>query len=132
MLPVGVDERLYSVVSAIHGVLLSCYNRCYLLVMTNKNETLIKFERSKIFMEKLKFDQEESFLLSDGEYSIDTDLAIRRRTVHRTDDENMITRREYFIDGKRITVNSVFNMLENQSTVNGIRHLIDRDLQQQN
>ena len=83
-------------------------------------------------MEKLKFDQEESFLLSDGEYSIDTDLAIRRRTVHRTDDENMITRREYFIDGKRITVNSVFNMLENQSTVNGIRHLIDRDLQQQN
>ena len=83
-------------------------------------------------MEKLKFDQEESFLLSDGEYSIDTDLAIRRRTVLRTDDDNMITRREYLIDGKRITVNSVFNMLKNQSAVEGIRHLIDRDLQQQN
>ena len=83
-------------------------------------------------MEKFKFDQEESFLLSDGEYYIDTDIAIRRRTVHRTDDENLITQREYFIDGKRITVNSVFNMLENQSAVNGIRHLIDRDLQQQN
>ena len=83
-------------------------------------------------MEKLKFDQEESFLLSDGEYSIDTDLAIRRRTVHRTDDDNMITRREYLIDGKRITVNSVFNLLKNQSAVEGIRHLIDRDLQQQN
>ena len=67
MLPVGVDERLYSVVSAIHGVLLSYSKRCYLSVMTNKNETLIKFERSKIFMEKLNFNQEESFLLSDGE-----------------------------------------------------------------
>ena len=83
-------------------------------------------------MEKFKFDQEESFLLSDGEYYIDTDIAIRRRTVHRTDDENMITRRDYLIDGKRITVNSVFNLLDNQSAVNGIRHLIDRDLQQQN
>ena len=83
-------------------------------------------------MEKLKFDQEESFLLSDSEYSIDTTLAIRRRTVHRTDDENMITRRDYLIDGKRITVNSVFNLLKNQSAVEGIRHLIDRDLQQQN
>ena len=83
-------------------------------------------------MEKLKFDQEESFLLSDGEHSIDTALAIRRRTVHRTDDENMITRRDYLIDGKRITVNSVFNMLKNQSAVEGIRHMIDRDLQQQN
>ena len=83
-------------------------------------------------MEKLIFNQDESFLLSDGEYSIDTDLAIRRRTVHRTDDHNMVTQRDYLIDGKRITVNSVFNMLENQSAVNGIRHLIDRDLQQQN
>ena len=83
-------------------------------------------------MKKLKFDQEESFLLSDGEYYIDTDIAIRRRTVYRTDDENMITRRDYLIDGKRITVNSVFNLLDNQSAVNGIRHLIDRDLQQQN
>ena len=83
-------------------------------------------------MEKLKFDQEESFLLSDGEYYIDTDIAIRRRTVYRTDDHNMVTRREYLIDGKSITVNSVFNMLENQSAVNGIRHLIDRDFQQQN
>ena len=61
-------------------------------------------------MEKLKFDQEESFLLSDGESSINTDLAIRRRTAYRTDDENMITRRKYFVEGKRITVNSVFNM----------------------
>ena len=83
-------------------------------------------------MEKLKFDQEESFLLSDGEYYIDTDIAIRRRTVHRNDDHNMITQRDYLIDGKSITVNSVFNLLENQSAVNGIRHLIDRDLQQQN
>ena len=83
-------------------------------------------------MGKMIFNQEESFLLSDSEYSIDTALAIRRRTVHRTDDENMITRRDYLIDGKRITVNSVFNMLKNQSAVEGIRHLIDRDLQQQN
>lgn len=83
-------------------------------------------------MEKLKFDQEESFLLSDGESSINTDLAIRRRTVHRNDDHNMITQRRYFVEGKSITVNSVFNLLENQSAVNGIRHLIDRDLQQQN
>ena len=83
-------------------------------------------------MEKLKFDQEESFLLSDGESSINTDLAIRRRTVHRNDDHNMITQRRYFVEGKSITVNSVFNLLENQSAMNGIRHLIDRDLQQQN
>ena len=83
-------------------------------------------------MEKLKFDQEDSLLLSDGEYSIDTDIAIRRRTVYRTDDHNMVTQRDYLIDGKRITVNSVFNMLKNQSAVNGIRHLIDRDIQQQN
>ena len=83
-------------------------------------------------MEKFKFDQEESFLLSDGEYYIDTDLAITRRTVYRTDDHNMITQRDYLIDGKRITVNSVFNMLKNQSAVEGIRHMIDRDLQQQN
>ena len=83
-------------------------------------------------MGKMIINQEESFLLSDGESSINTDLAIRRRTVHRTDDDNIITRREYLIDGKRITVNSVFNMLENQSAVNGVRHLIDRDLQQQN
>ena len=83
-------------------------------------------------MEKLNFNQEESFLLSDSEYSIDTDLAITRRTVYRTDDHNMVTRREYLIDGNSITVNSVFNMLENQSAVNGIRHMIDRDLQQQN
>ena len=83
-------------------------------------------------MEKLKFDQEESFLLSGGEYYIDTDLAITRRTVYRTDDHNMITQRKYFVEGKSITVNSVFNLLENQSAVNGIRHLIDRDLQQQN
>ena len=68
-------------------------------------------------MGKMIFNQEESFLLSDSEYSIDTALAIRRRTVHRTDDENMITRRDYLIDGKRITVNSVFNMLKNQSAV---------------
>lgn len=81
-------------------------------------------------MEKLKFDQEEGFFLSASEYSIDTDIAIRRRTVHRTDDHNMITQRDYLIDRKRITVNSVFNMLGNQSAVNGIRHLIDRDLQQ--
>ena len=100
--------------------------------MTNKNETLKKIERSKIFMKKLKFDQEESFLLSDSEYYIDTDIAIRRRTVYRTDDENMITQRKYFVEGKRITVNSVFNLLKNQSAVEGIRHLIDRDLQQQN
>ena len=83
-------------------------------------------------MEKLKFDQEESFLLSDGEYSIDTDLAIRRRTICRTDDHNMVTQRKYFVEGKSITVNSVFNMLKNQSAVEGIRHMIDRDLQQQN
>ena len=83
-------------------------------------------------MEKFKFDQEESFLLSDGEYYIDTDIAIRRRTVYRTDDHNMVTHRDYLIDGKRLTVNSVFNMLKNQSAVEGIRHLIDRDLQQQN
>ena len=83
-------------------------------------------------MEKLKFDQEESFLLSDSEYSIDTDLAITRRTVHTTDDHNMVTQRKYFVEGKSITVNSVFNLLENQSAVNGIRHMIDRDLQQQN
>ena len=83
-------------------------------------------------MEKFKFDQEESFLLSGGEYYIDTDLAIRRRTVYRTDDHNMITQRRYFVEGKSITVNSVFNLLENQSAMNGIRHLIDRDLQQQN
>ena len=83
-------------------------------------------------MEKFKFDQEESFLLSDGEYYIDTDIAIRRRTVHRNDDHNMITQRRYFVEGKSITVNSVFNLLENQSAVNGIRHMIDRDLQQQN
>ena len=83
-------------------------------------------------MEKLKFDQEESFLLSDGEYYIDTDIAIRRRTVYRTDDHNMVTQRKYFVEGKRITVNSVFNLLDNQSAVEGIRHLIDRDLQQQN
>ena len=83
-------------------------------------------------MEKLKFDQEESFLLSGGEYYIDTDLAITRRTVYRTDDHNIVTQRDYLIDGKRITVNSVFNLLENQSAMNGIRHLIDRDLQQQN
>ena len=72
------------------------------------------------------------FSLTDSEYSIDTDFAILRRTVHRTDDENMVTQRKYFVEGKRITVNSVFNMLENQSAVNGVRHLIDRDLQQQN
>ena len=83
-------------------------------------------------MEKFKFDQEESFLLSDGEYYIDTDIAIRRRTVYRTDDHNMVTQRDHLIDGKRITVNSVFNLLKNQSAVNGIRHMIDRDLQQQN
>ena len=83
-------------------------------------------------MEKLKFDQEESFLLSGGEYYIDTDLAITRRTVYRTDDHNMITQRRYFVEGKSITINSVFNLLENQSAMNGIRHLIDRDLQQQN
>ena len=83
-------------------------------------------------MEKLKFDQEESFLLSDSEYYIDTDIAIRRRTVYRTDDHNMITQRRYFVEGKSITVNSVFNLLENQSAMNGIRHLIDRDLQRQN
>ena len=83
-------------------------------------------------MEKFKFDQEESFLLSDGEYYIDTDIAIRRRTVHRNDDHNMITQRRYFVEGKSITINSVFNLLENQSAMNGIRHLIDRDLQQQN
>ena len=83
-------------------------------------------------MKKLKFDQEESFLLSDSEYYIDTDIAIRRRTVHRNDDHNMITQRRYFVEGKSITVNSVFNLLENQSAMNGIRHLIDRDLQQQN
>ena len=82
--------------------------------MTNKNETLKKFERSKIIMEKFKFDQEESFLLSDGEYYIDTDIAIRRRTVHRNDDHNMITQRRYFVEGKSITVNSVFNLLENR------------------
>ena len=40
-------------------------------------------------MEKFKFNQEESFLLSDSEYSIDTDIAIRRRTICRTDDHNM-------------------------------------------
>ena len=61
MLPVGVDERLYSVVSAIYGVLLSYSKRCYLSVMTNKNETLKKFERSKIIMGKMIFNQEESF-----------------------------------------------------------------------
>ena len=83
-------------------------------------------------MGKMIFNQEESFLLSDSEYSIDTDIAIRSRTICRTDDHNMITRRDYLIDGKRITVNSVFNLLENQSAVAGIRHLIDRDLQQQN
>ena len=83
-------------------------------------------------MGKMIFNQEESFLLSDSEYSIDTDLAITRRTVYRTDDENMITQRKYFVEGKSITVNSVFNLLDNQSAVNGIRHLIDRDLQQQN
>ena len=83
-------------------------------------------------MEKLKFNQDESLILSDSEYSIDTDFAIQRRTICRTDDHNMVTQREYFIDGKRITVNSVFNLLENQSAVAGIRHLIDRDLQQQN
>ena len=83
-------------------------------------------------MEKLNFNQEESFLLSDSEYSIDMDIAIQRRTICRTDDHNMVTQRKYFVEGKSITVNSVFNMLENQSAVNGIRHLIDRDLQQQN
>ena len=83
-------------------------------------------------MGKMIFNQEESFLLSGGEYYIDTDIAITRRTVYRTDDHNMITQRKYFVEGKRITVNSVFNLLENQSAVNGIRHLIDRDLQQQN
>ena len=62
--------------------------------MTNKNETLKKFERSKISMEKFKFDQEESFFLSESEHSIDTDLAIRRRMVHRTDDHNMVTQRD--------------------------------------
>ena len=83
-------------------------------------------------MEKLKFNQDESLILSDSEYSIDTDFAIQRRTICRTDDHKMVTQRKYFIDGKRITVNSVFNLLDNQSAVNGIRHLIDRDLQQQN
>ena len=42
VLPVGVDERLYSVVSAIYGVLLSCYNRCYLSVMTNEKRNFEK------------------------------------------------------------------------------------------
>ena len=83
-------------------------------------------------MEKLNFNQEESFLLSDSEYSIDTDIVIQRRTICRTDDHNMVTQRKYFVEGKRITVNSIFNLLENQSAVNGIRHLIDRDIQQQN
>ena len=45
-------------------------------------------------MEKFKFDQEENFFLSESEHSIDTDLAIRRRMVHRTDDHNMVTQRD--------------------------------------
>ncbi len=83
-------------------------------------------------MKKLDFEQEEFSLPSDGDYSIDTDIAIQRRTIYRTDDNHMITQRKYLIDGKKITVNSVFNMPGNQSAVDGIRHLIDRDLQQKN
>ena len=83
-------------------------------------------------MKKLDFEQEEFSLLSDSDYSIDTELAIQRRTIYRTAEDNLVAQRKYLIDGKKITVNSVFNMPGNQSAVNGIRHLIDRDLQQKN
>ena len=55
--------------------------------------------------------------------------AINRRTLFSIKDGKLVTQHQYSIDRKNYIVNSIFDMDGRQSITDGVKHLIDTELE---
>lgn len=68
--------------------------------------------------------------ISNGkDYQPSVAVAINRRTMFRINDGKLTSQRQYTIDRKNYIVNSIFDMDNKQSITDGVKHLIDTELE---
>ena len=72
---------------------------------------------------------EEIRISSEKEYQPSVAAAINRRTRFDLKDGQLITQHRYTIGKKEYIVNSVFDLGSKQTIVDGVKHLIDTELE---
>ena len=84
----------------------------------------------------LRYRKEQGLLLIDEiriskekDYQPSVAAAITRRTLFSIKDRKLVAQHQYSIDRKNYIVNSIFDMDGRQSITDGVKHLIDTELE---
>ena len=72
---------------------------------------------------------DEIRISNEKDYQPSVAVAINRRTMFRINDGKLTSQRQYTIDRKNYIVNSIFDMDNKQSITDGVKHLIDTELE---
>lgn len=72
---------------------------------------------------------DEIRISNEKDYQPSVAAAINRRTSFSIKDGKLVTQHQYSIDRKNYIVNSIFDMDGRQSITDGVKHLIDTELE---
>ena len=72
---------------------------------------------------------DEIRISNEKDYQPSVAVAINRRTMFRINDRKLTTQHHYSIDRKDYVVNSIFDMDGKQCITDGVKHLIDTELE---
>lgn len=72
---------------------------------------------------------DEIRISNEKDYQPSVAAAINRRTSFSIKDGKLVTQHQYSIDRKNYIVNSIFDMDGKQSITDGVKHLIDTELE---
>jgi len=72
---------------------------------------------------------DEIRISNEKDYQPSVAVAINRRTMFRINDGKLTSQHQYSIDKKDYIVNSIFDLDGKQSIADGVKHLIDTELE---
>ena len=72
---------------------------------------------------------DEIRISKEKDYQPSVAAAITRRTLFSIKDRKLVAQHQYSIDRKNYIVNSIFDMDGRQSITDGVKHLIDTELE---
>ena len=72
---------------------------------------------------------DEIRIITQPDYQPSVAVAINRRTKFKIENGQLITQHQYTIGKKDYVVNSVFDLDSKQSITDGVKHLIDTELE---
>ena len=72
---------------------------------------------------------DEIRISNEKDYQPSVAVAINRRTLFRINDRKLTSQHHYSIDRKDYVVNSIFDMDGKQCITDGVKHLIDTELE---